>query len=56
MNELASSELHRFTHKKGLKEGYLLGQKHSQQIFGLIPFIKLQNDILHLNGEKNDEK
>ena len=24
---------------------YLLGQKHNLQIFGVIPFVKLQNDI-----------
>ena len=28
---------------KGSKERYLLGQKHNLQIFGVIPFIKLQN-------------
>ena len=33
-------------HIKGSKERYLLllGQKHSLQIFGVIPFVKLQND------------
>ena len=30
---------------KGSKERYLLGQKHNLQIFGVIPFVKLQNDI-----------
>ena len=29
---------------KGSKERYLLGQKHNLQIFGVIPFVKLQND------------
>ena len=32
-------------HIKGSKERYLLGQKHNLQIFGAIPFIKLQNDL-----------
>ena len=27
----------------GSKERYLLGQKYNLQIFGVIPFIKLQN-------------
>ena len=31
-------------HIKGSKERYLLGQKHNIQIFGVIPFVKLQND------------
>ena len=29
---------------KGPKELYLSGQKHSLQIFGVIPFVRLQND------------
>ena len=29
---------------KGSKEHYLLEQKYNLQIFGVIPFIKLQND------------
>ena len=29
---------------KGSKERYLLGPKHSLQIVGVIPFVKLQND------------
>ena len=29
---------------KGSKERYLLEQKHNLQMFGVIPFIKLQND------------
>ena len=31
-------------HIKGSKERYLLGQQHNLHIFGVIPFIKLQND------------
>ena len=31
-------------HIKGSKERYLLEQKHNLQIFGVIPFVKLQND------------
>ena len=31
-------------HKKGSKECYLLEQKHTLQIFGVILFIKLQNN------------
>ena len=31
-------------HIKGSKERYLLGQKHNLQIFGVTPFVKLQND------------
>ena len=31
-------------HIKGSEERYLLGQKQSLQIFGVIPFVKLQND------------
>ena len=31
------------THKS-LKERYLSGQKHNIQIFGVISFVKLQND------------
>ena len=27
------------------KRAYLLGHKHSLQIFGVIPFVKLQNDM-----------
>ena len=34
-----------YTHIKGSKERYLLGQAHNLQIFGVFPFIKLQNDI-----------
>ena len=33
----------RSKHIKGSKERYLLGQKHTLQIFGKIPFVKLQN-------------
>ena len=29
---------------KESKERYLLGQKRSLQIFGVMPFVKLQND------------
>ena len=29
---------------KGSKERYLLGQKHSLQIFGVVRFVELQND------------
>ena len=36
--------LHNSKHMKGSKERYLLGQKHSLHIFGIIPFVKLQND------------
>ena len=35
----------RSKHVEGLTERYLLGQKHNLQIFGVIPFVKLQNDI-----------
>ena len=31
-------------HINGSKECYLLGQKHNLQIFGVIPFVRLQND------------
>ena len=31
-------------HMKDSEERYLLGQKHNPQIFGAIPFVKLQND------------
>jgi len=31
---------------KGSKQRYLLGQKDNLKIFGVIPFIKLLNDIL----------
>ena len=31
-------------HTKRSKERYLLGQDKNQQIFGVIPFVKLQND------------
>ena len=31
-------------HLKGSKERHLLGQKHNLHIFGVIPFVKLQND------------
>ena len=34
----------RSKHMKGSKERYLLEQKHNLQMFGVIPFIKLQND------------
>ena len=34
----------RSKHTKGLKECYLLGQKHNLQMFGVIPFVKLQYD------------
>ena len=34
----------RSKHMKGSKERYLLGQKHNLQIFGVILFVKLQND------------
>ena len=34
----------RSKHIKGSKERYLLGQKYNLKIFGVIPFIKLQND------------
>ena len=30
-------------HIKGIKERYLLEQKHNLQIFGVIPFVKLPN-------------
>ena len=33
-------------HIKGWKERYLLGQKHNLLIFGVVLFIKLQNDTL----------
>ena len=36
--------LRRSKHKNGSKERYLSGQKHNPQIFGVIPFVKLQND------------
>ena len=29
---------------KGSKERYLLAQNHNLQIFGVTPFVKLQND------------
>ena len=32
------------THQRLKKTRYLLGPKHNLQIFGVIPFIKLQND------------
>ena len=38
----------------GSKERYLLGQIHNLQIFGVISFIKLQNDIKR-RCRKNDE-
>ena len=34
----------RSRHIKGSKESYLFRQKHNLQIFGVIPFVKLQND------------
>ena len=34
----------RAKHTKGSKERNLLGQKHSLQIFGVVPFVKLQNN------------
>ena len=37
-------EFLRSKHMKGLKERYLLEQKHTLQILWVIPFIKLQND------------
>ena len=43
MNDCYRSKT-RSKHIKDLKERYLLGQKHSLQMFGIIPFIKLQND------------
>ena len=37
---------------KGSKERCLLGQNTICKIFGVIPFMKLQNDTYQLNGEK----
>ena len=34
----------RSMHMKGSKECYILGQKHNLQIFGVISFVKLQNN------------
>ena len=41
---------------KGSKERQLLGQWHSMPIFGVITFIKLQNDTWTTVKRKNDEK
>ena len=41
-------------HIKGSTERYLLRQKHSLKIFGIIPFIKLQVTLKkQLNGGSN---
>ena len=41
---MTASVVKQDTSIKRSKERYLLGQKHSLQIFGVIPIIRLQND------------
>ena len=42
---MTASVLKHQTHSlKGPKEQYLSGQDENQQIFGVIPFVRLQND------------
>ena len=43
---LSDITLIRSKHMKGSKECYLLEQKHTLQIFGVVPIIKLQNNTL----------
>jgi len=49
---MTASGLKQDPNTKGSNECYLLRQKHWLQMFGVVPFVKLQNDKQQLNGEK----
>ena len=57
MSKKDGGNIVRAKHTKGSKELlFIMTQTHNLHIFGVVPFVKLQNNTEQLNDEKGDEK